>query len=101
MVAYSSRYWRYDGQKWIDEEAFSTSLPAVQVSNDPDVPPEIYQINLFKEYSVAASEWVLYLPMETREGRKILDMETITDIEIHFYYYWYARNLPELKQNES
>jgi hypothetical protein len=94
MRAYDSRYWYYDNQlaQWRFKEAFGTSIPSIQVSNDPDVPLEVTQIDLFKEKSVATSEWTLYLPVSTTNGVPIMNMNAITDIEIHFYYYWYARN---------
>ena len=94
MRAYDSRYWYYDNElaQWQFKDVYGVSLPSVEVSNDPDVPPEVSQIDLFKEKSIATSEWILYLPVSAQNGSPVMNMDTISDIEIHFYYYWYARN---------
>jgi hypothetical protein len=67
----------------------------VWISNDTDIPPSVYEIDTFKGFSVATSQWTLYLPVETASGAKLIDLDIITDIEIHFYYYWYARPIFE------
>ena len=89
-TAYSTQYWFYQNGQWRSKEAFGSPI-SVQISNDPDVPPEIYQINSFQEYSVATSDWTLYVAVE-RNGRPLVDLGNLTDIEFHINYYWYARN---------
>ena len=89
-TAYSTQYWFYQNGQWRSKEAFGSPI-SVQVSNDPDVPPETYQINSFQEYSVATSEWTLYVAVE-RNGDPLVDLDNLTDIEFHINYYWYARN---------
>ncbi len=91
-TAYATQYWYYDGQlnKWQSKDAFG-SYVSVQVSNDPDVPPSVYEINVFKERSVAASEWTFYLAVESPGGLPLVDVSNLEDIEVHFYFYWYAR----------
>ncbi|MFH2124146.1 MAG: hypothetical protein ABIJ50_11780 [Pseudomonadota bacterium] len=98
ITTYTSRYWHYDSttQRWVTEnhygsQAFQSGI-SVQVSNDTEVPPSAYQINTFKEYSVASSNWTLYLVYASSGGLPKLDLSTVNDIEIHFYSYWYARN---------
>ncbi len=91
MSAYSTRYWFYESGEWQSKDALGASV-SVQVSGDPDVPPSVRQIDVFKERSVATSEWVLYLPVEDENGSTVIDFSKVTDIEIHFYYYFYSRN---------
>ena len=92
MTAYSCRYWYYDPPTgWKSKDAFG-SLINVQVSDDSDVPPSVYQIESFQEYSVAASDWTLYLAIESAGGLPYINIADLTDIEIHFNYYWYVRN---------
>lgn len=88
---YSTRHWFYQGGKWKSKDAFGSHVN-IQVSNDPDVPESVYQIDDFKEYSVATSNWTLYLEVESSGGLPKVDMNTIADIEFHLFYYWYARN---------
>ena len=89
-TAYSTRYWFYRNGQWRSKNAFGSPI-SIQVSNDPDVPPEIYQINSFREYSVATSDWTLYIAVE-RNGRQLVDTSNLSDIEFHINYYWYVRN---------
>lgn len=88
---YSTRYWFYQNGEWRSREAFGSNI-SVQVSNDPDVPPQVYQINSFQEYSVAATNWELYVAVESSGGVPLVDVDSLTDIEFHLYFYWYARN---------
>lgn len=92
MTAYPTRFWYYDASlsKWLSKETMDQTID-VQVANDPEVPPSVYQIDVFQERSVATSEWKLYLPVEDEGGNELIDIENITDIEIHFYYYRYSR----------
>ena len=101
MTAYSTRYWYYDSDlEWQSKDAFGSPITA-WVSDDPDVPSSVYQIDNFKEYSVATSEWTLYLAVESSGGVPLIDVADVTDIELHFYYFWYARNLFKSAEDES
>lgn len=93
MTCYSTRYWYWknDVLGWQSKDALGASI-ALEVSSDPDVPPTVKEIDVFKERSVATSEWTLYLPLEDENHNPVIDTSEITDIEIHFYYYWYNRN---------
>ena len=90
-TAYSTRYWFYRNGRWISKEAFDSAIE-IQVSKDSDVPLSSYQINVFKEFSVAASEWTLFVAVENGEGQKLVDLENLTDIEFHIYLRWSVRN---------
>jgi len=91
MTAYSTRYWYYDPglKKWQSKQTVGAPI-SIKVSNDPDVPESVYQINVFKEYSIATSEWTLYLAVEDPFGYPLIGLDSVTDIEIHFYFYFYA-----------
>ena len=89
-TAYSTRYWYYGDGRWNPKETFGAPI-SVQVSKDVDVPIDVYQIDAFQEYSVATSEWTLYVAVE-KEGYKLVELENLTDIEFHIHFFWYARN---------
>ncbi len=92
MTSYSTRYWyRHPNLGWQSEEAFESPI-SVQIANDPDIPWSVLQNDIFQEYSVATSKWELYLPVSSSSGLPLIDMDFVTDVQIHFYFYWYARN---------
>ena len=89
-TAYSTRYWYYKDGRWNSKETFGAPI-SVQVSKDVEIPLDVYQIDAFQEYSVATSEWTLYVAVE-KEGRKLVEVENLTDIEFHIHFFWYVRN---------
>ena len=89
-TAYSTQHWFQKDGQWRSKEAFGSPI-YVQISKDPDVPLSVYKSDTFKEYSVATSEWTLYIAVE-KDGVPLVDVSLLTDIEFHLYYYWYARN---------
>ena len=89
-TAYSTRYWYFRDGRWNPKETFGAPI-SVQVSKDVDVPLDVYQIDAFREYSVATSEWTLYVAVE-KEGHKLVELENLTDIEFHIHFFWYVRN---------
>lgn len=89
-TAYSTRYWYHKGGQWYAKETFGSPI-SVQVAKDVEVPLDVYQIDAFQEYSVATTEWMLYVAVE-KNDHKLIDLDDLTDIEFHIYYYWYARN---------
>jgi len=93
MTGYSVRYLYYEPnlKVWQNKDVLEGSIP-VQFTKDPDVPSEIYQINTFKECSIATSEWSLFIALNEPDGRQIVDISKIYDIEIHFNFYSYNRN---------
>ena len=91
-TSYTTRYWEYENGRWQQPKGtFGTYIP-VQVAKEGDIPLSVYQIDTFEEFSVAASEWTLYVAVENKEGRKLVEVENLTDIEFHIYFFWYARN---------
>lgn len=89
-TAYSTRYWYYEDGRWNPKETFGAPI-SVQVSKDVEVPLDVYEIDAFQEYSVATSEWTLYVAVE-KEGHKLVEVEDLTDIEFHINFFWYVRN---------
>ncbi len=86
MTAYSSRYWFFHApsDQWRFEDVLSAPVP-MQLSSDPRVPPSVQEIEVFKERSVAASQWRLVLP--TRDaGVTVLNLEELDDIELFFFH---------------
>jgi hypothetical protein len=91
---YSTRHWFFQSGEWRSSETLRAPI-TIQVSKDPDVPPSVYQIDVFKERSVATSDWTLYVAVEDGGGIPLIDVTKVTDIEFHVYFYWYARNLSD------
>lgn len=83
MRAYASKSWYKDETTgmWQSRDTRSGAIN-VQVSSDPDSPDDAYEVEQFHEYSVANSEWVLYIALKDGDTW-LLDLDTITDIEIH------------------
>jgi hypothetical protein len=90
---YSTRHWFSQSGEWHSSETLRSPIK-IQVSKDPEVPEDVYKINVFKERSVATTDWTLYVAVEGG-GIPLIDLTEVTDIEFHMYFYWYARNLPE------
>ena len=88
---YSTRHWSYENGQWHSEEGFGASIQ-IEVSRDPDVPAQTREINVFQEYSVATSEWTLYVALENKHGSPLIDLGALLDIEFHIHYYYYSLN---------
>ncbi len=86
LAAYSTRYWYNLGQGWRFINALEIDDVFMELSNDPDVPPGTAEINEFKERSVAATGWVLAIPV-IDEGTRVLNLDQLDDIKIYFYHY--------------
>ena len=97
MTAYPVRYLYYDlnTEQWKTRNVLGSSV-FIQTSDDENVNITSYQINTFKECSVAASDWSIYIACEEPNGNPLLDIKDISDVEIHFSYYLYSRQ----KQNK-
>ena len=87
---YPTRSWSYDGNRWTSKEAFGSSIK-IQVSNDPNLDKEDYRIKIFNEFSVATTDWTLYIPVEY-DGRPLVDISKITDVLFHVALYYYSRD---------
>lgn len=87
---YPTRSWSYDGSRWTSKEAFGSSIK-IQVSNDPNLDKKDYRINIFNEFSVATTDWTLYIPVEY-DGRPLVDISKITDVLFHVALYYYSRD---------
>lgn len=88
-TAYVIRQWFFDRGRWHSKNiGMDINL---YISSHPDVPPENYIIKGFRELSVAASEWTLYIAVESKNGVKLLDLSGLNDIEFHIDYFWSDR----------
>jgi hypothetical protein len=98
VKTYSSRYWRYDmqAQHWVSDYTFGSqafqSPINVKVANDTDIPDSVYEIDTFKEFSVASAQWTLYLAIASHSGRPRIDLSTVNDVEILIYSYFNTRH---------
>ena len=88
---YPTGHWYYRDNQWLKQEAFGTSI-TVQTSIDPKVELSAYEIDTFRELSVAATQWTLYIVVE-RDGRKLINVGELQDIQFRLHFYWYARPL--------
>ena len=86
---YPTGHWYYINNQWRKQAAFGTSI-TVQTSTDPKVELSAYQIDTFKELSVAATEWTLYIVV-ARDGRQLIEVGELQDIQFRLHFYWYAR----------
>lgn len=91
MSAYPIQYWYQDGNgDWQSKDTFGFGINAV-VNEDLNAPPDSDQKAEFHEMPPAVSTWVLEIPL--RQGNTThLDLKKVSDIEIWFYNYYYARN---------
>ncbi len=96
MTAYSTRFWYFDDDPppgarpdWRFTEAFSAPV-AMLKSADPRIPPGSTASTLFRERSVAATDWRLTIP--TRDaGVAVLDLDELDDIELVFAHSYIPR----------
>jgi hypothetical protein len=91
LTSYTTRYWfLHDPTKtWRSTEALSSTV-TMQLSPDPRTPPTVQEIDVFKERSVAASDWLLTI--FTRDfGQNVLNVHELEDVELFFYHYAVTR----------
>jgi hypothetical protein len=91
LTSYTTRYWfLHDPTKtWRFSEALSSTV-TMQLSADPRTPPTVQEISVFKERSVAASDWLLTI--FTRDfGQSVLNIDELEDVELYFYHYAVTR----------
>lgn len=95
MTAYSTRYWFYDPtegqQRWKFTDGYTVDAVAMQLTDDPRVPPTVTKITEFKERSVAATGWRLTIPL-VQQNTQVLKLSELNDIEIYFHHYSAARH---------
>ena len=91
LTSYSTRYWYLPGpdQPWRFTEALSSTV-TMQLSADPRTPPTVQEIDVFKERSVATSEWVLTIFTKDL-GQTVLNIHELEDVELYFYHYAVTR----------
>ena len=87
---YSTQFWYFSDNQWRSKGAFGSRI-AVRLTDHPKAPESTKRINSFKEFSVAATDWNLYIAVE-RNGRKLVQLEEVSDIKFHINSYWYVRN---------
>jgi hypothetical protein len=91
LTSYSTRFWflHEPTQAWRFTDALSSTV-TMQLSADPRTPPTVQEIDVFKERSVATSEWLLTI--FTRDfGQTVLNIEELEDVELYFYHYAVTR----------
>ena len=90
LTAYSTRYWFYDfnpnQMRWRFKENLTINAVQMQLTDDPRVPPTVSAIHEFKERSVAATGWVLTIPL-VQGNTEVLRIDELNDIEIYFHHY--------------
>lgn len=91
MTSYTTRFWFFHAPSgtWRFSEALSSTVP-MQLSPDPRTPPTVQEIDIFKERSVAATDWQLTIP--TRDlNQPVLNLDRLDDVELFFYHYAVTR----------
>jgi len=104
MTAYSTRHWYFDGsltnlptpKRFTSDEAQLTqiSMPLITPA-EADIPPtqgDTYNNSIFKERSVATSDWELQF-FTVKNGVQQLNLDQLDDIEIWFKHVATDRNL--------
>ena len=89
FTVYPTGHWFFYDGRWQKQKTFGTYI-GVQVSTDPRAKLSTYEIDTFRELSVAATEWTLYIAVE-RDGRALIDVGDLLDIQFRLHFYWYAR----------
>jgi hypothetical protein len=92
FTAYTSRFWFNTGSGFQFTEALTTPV-TMRLTMAPETPPEpIHEITVFRERSVAATDWRLLVNF--RDGSNtFVDIDELDDIEIFF------RHLAAPRQN--
>ena len=85
---YPVRSWAYDGSQWTSKETFGSDV-IIQLGRDPDLTEAEYRTPTFKEFSVATTDWTLYIPVEY-DHMPLVDITNITDILFHIGFYYYT-----------
>jgi hypothetical protein len=100
-TAYSTRYWYFHAPtaKWVFTEQLSSPV-TMKLKDDDDIPESVYEIDIFKERSVATTDWELTIPTVDLDT-KVLSIEDLEDIEIHFYHYACSRQIPDSSSSYS
>jgi len=91
MTGYPAKYLYYDATYGWQSKSGLGSYATVQVANDPNPPPSVFNINAFQECSVADSDWALYIAIEDLDGFPLVNLAEVTDVEMHIYFYYYNR----------
>ena len=95
-TAYSMQSWKYQNGMWRSVGKFGAPIN-ILVASSPDIELGSKEINVFKEFSVATTDWELFVAVESSEGMPLLDVNCsddqscLDDIMFKINYYWYAR----------
>lgn len=95
MTAYPARFWYWNP----GDPTTSPPIPAawrvrngqpapikINLCIHPEEPETVEQIDVFKELSVAASDWTLTINTKDRNGNTLLNTSELDDIEILFFH---------------
>ncbi len=91
MTGYPIRQWFYENNEWKSRPCFGFSSINARIAEDTDVPPEAWQKAEFHELSPAVSKWTIEIPTK-KLGMPVVNLDTVSDIEIWFCNYYIARN---------
>jgi len=93
MSGYPSKYWFMGpDSKWMSKDTFGFGINAPIIA-DPEAPGESWKKTEFHEMPPTVSKWILEVPTERSSGQLVLNIDKISDIQIWFYNYYYARNV--------
>lgn len=100
ITAYPMQRWIYLNNRWRSAGKFGARI-GLQISDPKDLESSIREINVFKEFSVATTEWNLFVAVENREGVPLVDVDCssnlptgcLDDIRFKIKYYWYSRDM--------
>lgn len=95
---YSTRHYVRESGKWVQMEnlnAFVPVLAGTVMQEDPSPPAQdsAYNIDVFRERSIAATKWTLIVPYE-QSGLQTIKTDKIDDIYVWFYWKWWGPRLP-------
>ena len=93
MTPFPTRYWYFDAQtgSWKFNDGLSTPV-LLEKQPNPKQPPSTLEIDIFKERSVAATEWKLTVfTKDASTGLQLLNVDEADDIEMYVYHHAYTR----------
>ena len=98
ITVYPMQRWIYLDNRWQSAGKFGARV-GLQISDPKNLESSIKEINVFKEFSVATTEWNLFVAVENGEGVPLVDVDCssneptgcLDDIQFRIKYYWYSR----------
>ncbi len=95
MTAWNTRFWYKKDGVWQFKENQSATF-SINIINNPLQPIEVNQVQVFKERSVAATNWTLKVFL-VESGEQKIEIDDITDIELYFKHW--AKDRISVKKN--